>query len=139
MIEVSSYVEDSDGEFDFGKQLIARCVAKDGWPGAKLSWYLDDKPLLDGLGAAFSETVNRRTTVQQFYRKAVAVEDNRKRLVCRAEHERYPNGFMETALPIKLRKSELAACWFPKVKKSFGTNLFILQQTKELTKSSRRI
>lgn len=119
VIEVSSNVEDSGGEFDFGKQLIARCVAKDGWPGAKLSWYLDDKPLTDGLGAAFSETVNRRTTVQQFYRKAVAVEDNRKRLVCRAEHERYPNGFMETALPIKLRKSELAACWFPEVKKSF--------------------
>ncbi|KXJ73236.1 hypothetical protein RP20_CCG016229 [Aedes albopictus] len=110
VIEVSSNVEDADGEFDFGKQLIARCIARDGWPGAKLSWFLDDKPLSGAeLGAAYSETVNQRTTVQQFYRKAVTVEDNRKRLVCRAEHEEYPNGFMETTLPIKLRNTNLRA------------------------------
>ncbi|XP_065089678.1 fasciclin-3-like [Ochlerotatus camptorhynchus] len=105
VIEVSSNVDDSDGEFDYGKPLTARCIARDGRPGAKLSWYMDGKPISNELGAAFAETANRRTTVQQFYRKPVAVEDNRKRLVCRAEHERYPNGFIEAALEIKLRKT----------------------------------
>ncbi|XP_062559322.1 fasciclin-3-like [Armigeres subalbatus] len=103
VIEVSSNVDGTDGEFDFGKPLTARCISRNGWPGAKLSWQLDGKPLSKELGAAFSATSKQRTTVQQFYRKAVAVED--KRLVCRAEHERYPNGFMETVLPITLRQT----------------------------------
>ncbi|XP_065089679.1 fasciclin-3-like [Ochlerotatus camptorhynchus] len=105
VIEVSSNVDDSNGEFDYGKPLIARCAARNGWPAAKLSWHLDGKPVTNELGAAFTEVVNQKATVEQFYRKPVAVEDNRKQLVCRAEHELYPNGFVETALPIKLRKS----------------------------------
>nr|XP_019565425.2 fasciclin-3-like [Aedes albopictus] len=105
VIEVSSNVDDSNGEFDYGKPLIAKCASRKGWPAAKLSWYMDGKPVTNELGAAFTEVVNNRATVEQFYRKAVAVEDNRKQLVCRAEHELYPNGFMEVALPIKLRKT----------------------------------
>lgn len=106
VIEVSSNVDDSNGEFDYGKPLIAKCASRKGWPAAKLSWYLDGKPVVNELGAAFTEVVDKKATVEQFYRKAVAVEDNRKKLVCRAEHESYPNGFMEAALPIKLRKCE---------------------------------
>ncbi|KXJ70852.1 hypothetical protein RP20_CCG022321 [Aedes albopictus] len=106
VIEVSSNVDDSNGEFDYGKPLIAKCASRKGWPAAKLSWYMDGKPVTNELGAAFTEVVNNRATVEQFYRKAVAVEDNRKQLVCRAEHELYPNGFMEVALPIKLRKND---------------------------------
>ncbi|XP_021709523.1 fasciclin-3 [Aedes aegypti] len=105
VIEVSSNVDDSNGEFDYGKPLIAKCASRNGWPAAKLSWYLDGKPVVNELGAAFTEVVDKKATVEQFYRKAVAVEDNRKKLVCRAEHESYPNGFMEAALPVKLRKS----------------------------------
>ncbi|XP_062559321.1 fasciclin-3-like [Armigeres subalbatus] len=106
VIEVSSNVDDSNGEFDFGKPLVAKCAARNGWPAAKLSWNLDGKPVaVTELGAAFTEVVNQRATVEQFYRKPIAVEDNRKRLVCRAEHELYPNGFMEVALPIKLRRT----------------------------------
>ncbi|EDS44429.1 fasciclin [Culex quinquefasciatus] len=106
VIEISSNVDGSNGEFDYGKPLIARCISRQGWPGARLSWYLDGAKVAgDQLGAAFSETKDRRTTVQQFFRKPVAVEDNRKQLVCRAEHPKYPQGYVEVALPIKLRKS----------------------------------
>ncbi|XP_058826596.1 fasciclin-3-like isoform X2 [Topomyia yanbarensis] len=105
VIEVSSNVDARDNEFDYGKPLIVRCISRGGWPGAKLSWYLDGTPITNELGAAFSETKDRRTTVQQFFRKPIAVEDNRKRLICRAEHGSYPNGYMETELPIKLRRS----------------------------------
>ncbi|XP_055601014.1 fasciclin-3-like isoform X1 [Uranotaenia lowii] len=105
VIEVSSNVDDSNGEFDFGKPLTARCISRNGWPAAKLSWYLESSPITNEIGAPFYETANRRTTVQQFFRKPVTVEDNRKRLICRAEHVAYPGGYMETALPIKLRKN----------------------------------
>ncbi|XP_055594744.1 fasciclin-3-like [Uranotaenia lowii] len=104
-IEVSSNVDNSNGELDFGKPLTVRCISRNGWPGAKLSWYLDSTPVTTDLGGPFSETFNRRTTVQQYFRKPITVEDNRKRLICRAEHVAYPNGFMEVELPIKLRKS----------------------------------
>ncbi|XP_058459426.1 fasciclin-3-like isoform X2 [Malaya genurostris] len=105
VIEVSHNVNSRNGEFDYGKPLIVRCISRNGWPGAKLDWYLDDTPITSDLGAAFSETKDRRTTVQQFFRKPVAVNDNRKRLKCRAEHGSYPKGFLDTELPIKLRRS----------------------------------
>ncbi|XP_053689863.1 fasciclin-3-like [Sabethes cyaneus] len=105
VIELSSNIDARNGEFDYGKPLVARCISRNGWPGAELSWYLDDAPITQELGAAFSETVRRKTTVQQFFRKSVAVEDNRKRLICRATHDSYPSGYVETILPIKLRKS----------------------------------
>ncbi|XP_058126758.1 nephrin-like [Anopheles ziemanni] len=103
-IELASNVDSNNGEFEFGKKVTMRCVSRNGWPGAKLSWYLDGVQLSDDVGAEFAETFNRRTTVQQTYRRAIAVEDNRKQVTCRAEHPAYPGGFMETSLPIKLRK-----------------------------------
>uniref|UniRef100_A0A182JXR4 Ig-like domain-containing protein n=1 Tax=Anopheles christyi TaxID=43041 RepID=A0A182JXR4_9DIPT len=104
VIEVASNVESRNGEFEFGKKVTMKCVSRNGWPGAKLSWYLDGVKLTDDVGAEYSETSNRRTTVQQIYRRAIAVEDNRKQVTCRAEHTAYPGGFMETSLPIKLKK-----------------------------------
>ncbi|XP_052890411.1 nephrin-like [Anopheles moucheti] len=103
-IELASNVDSRNGEFEFGKKVTMKCVSRNGWPGAKLSWYLDGVKLTDEVGAEFSETANRRTTVQQIYRRAIAVEDNRKQVTCRAEHPAYPGGFMETSLPIKLKK-----------------------------------
>ncbi|XP_053660118.1 fasciclin-3-like [Anopheles marshallii] len=103
-IELASNVDSRNGEFEFGKKVTMKCVSRNGWPGAKLSWYLDGVKLTDDVGAEFSETANRRTTVQQIYRRAIAVEDNRKQVTCRAEHPAYPGGFMETSLPIKLKK-----------------------------------
>ncbi|XP_053677842.1 nephrin-like [Anopheles nili] len=103
-IELASNVDSRNGEFEFGKKVTMRCVSRNGWPGAKLSWYLDGVKLTDDVGAEFSETSNRRTTVEQIYRRAIAVEDNRKQVTCRAEHPAYPGGFMETSLPIKLKK-----------------------------------
>lgn len=107
MIELASNVDSRNGEFEFGKKVTMKCVSRNGWPGAKLSWYLDGVKLTDDVGAEFSETSNRRTTVQQIYRRAIAVEDNRKKVTCRAEHTAYPGGFMETSLPIKLKKGNL--------------------------------
>lgn len=104
MIELASNVDSRNGEFEFGKKVTMKCVSRNGWPGAKLSWYLDGVKLTEDVGAEFSETSNRRTTVQQIYRRAIAVEDNRKKVTCRAEHTAYPGGFMETSLPIKLKK-----------------------------------
>ncbi|XP_058065565.1 fasciclin-3-like [Anopheles bellator] len=103
-IELASNVESSNGEFEFGKKVILKCTSRDGWPSAKLSWYLDGVRLTDDLGAEFVEISNRRATVQQIYRRAIAVEDNKKQLTCRAEHPAYEGGFMETSLPIKLKK-----------------------------------
>lgn len=107
MIELASNVDSRNGEFEFGKKVTMKCVSRNGWPGAKLSWYLDGVKLMEDVGAEFSETSNRRTTVQQIYRRAIAVEDNRKKVTCRAEHTAYPGGFMETSLPIKLKKGNL--------------------------------
>lgn len=107
MIELASNVDSRNGEFEFGKKVTMKCVSRNGWPGAKLSWYLDGVKLTEDVGAEFSETSNRRTTVQQIYRRAIAVEDNRKKVTCRAEHTAYPGGFMETSLPIKLKKGNL--------------------------------
>ncbi|XP_061513773.1 fasciclin-3 isoform X2 [Anopheles gambiae] len=104
VIELASNVDSRNGEFEFGKKVTMKCVSRNGWPGAKLSWYLDGVKLTEDVGAEFSETSNRRTTVQQIYRRAIAVEDNRKKVTCRAEHTAYPGGFMETSLPIKLKK-----------------------------------
>lgn len=104
MIELSSNVDARNGEFDYGKPLVAKCISRNGRPGAKLSWYLGDVSISQELGAVFSETVHGRTTVQQFFRKSVAVEDNQKYLICRANHTSYPSGYIETRLPIKLRK-----------------------------------
>ncbi|EAA05488.5 AGAP010822-PA, partial [Anopheles gambiae str. PEST] len=106
VIELASNVDSRNGEFEFGKKVTMKCVSRNGWPGAKLSWYLDGVKLTEDVGAEFSETSNRRTTVQQIYRRAIAVEDNRKKVTCRAEHTAYPGGFMETSLPIKLKKDD---------------------------------
>ncbi|XP_055620256.1 fasciclin-3-like isoform X2 [Toxorhynchites rutilus septentrionalis] len=105
VIEISRAIDHSDGTFNYGQPLIARCISRNDWPGAKLSWYLNDTQITDGLGAVFSEKVGRQVIVQQFFRKSIAIEDNRKRLVCRAEHGSYPRGYSEVSLSIKLRKS----------------------------------
>ncbi|XP_055591471.1 fasciclin-3-like [Uranotaenia lowii] len=95
-----------------GEPFTARCVSRGGWPGATLSWYLDETPVSEEIGAVFSASYNYKTTVQQFFRKTVSTADDSKQLKCRAEHSAYPNGYMEVTLPIGMRQApsqEIAA------------------------------
>ncbi|XP_060809024.1 fasciclin-3 isoform X2 [Amyelois transitella] len=75
--------------FKEGDRFLAQCVVPDGRPAAKITWYLDDKELQEGLykPEVTSSPGSDLQTVSQNISRVVTADDNNVVLTCRAEHE----------------------------------------------------
>ncbi|XP_041970196.1 fasciclin-3 isoform X3 [Aricia agestis] len=75
--------------FKEGDYFMAQCVVPSGRPAAKVTWYLDDEPLLEGIHQAVirPEPGSDLKTISQNLSRTLSADDNGKRLICRAEHE----------------------------------------------------
>ncbi|CAD7079919.1 unnamed protein product [Hermetia illucens] len=78
--------------FEADETLQARCISRDGRPAANISWFLNDEPILEGLGVpetaettAADGTSKLFTSVQEIKRRLQPSDDG-KFLVCRTSH-----------------------------------------------------
>lgn len=79
------------GQLEIDEKFTAKCISRDGRPAATLSWFLDDEPITEGLGAPEiyeSLASNNQTlyTSAQTITRYIRTTDDRKSLICRATH-----------------------------------------------------
>ncbi|CAH0602052.1 unnamed protein product [Chrysodeixis includens] len=74
--------------FRDGDKFSAQCVVPDGRPAAKITWYLGDVELLQGVHQPIltSEPGSDLQTVSQNVSRTLTDDDDSRMLVCRAEH-----------------------------------------------------
>lgn len=75
---------------------MAFCSSRDGRPAATLGWFLDDEPILDGLGqpeifesplsGGDGNNQSSLFTIRQNLTRYIRADDDRKLLICRATH-----------------------------------------------------
>ncbi|KAM3955176.1 fasciclin 3 [Aphomia sociella] len=73
--------------FNIDDKFMAQCVVADGRPAAKITWFLDEVPLVDGLHQPIITDSNDLQTISQNISRILVADDNGKTLTCRAEHE----------------------------------------------------
>lgn len=82
-------VNGRQGSFEIDQKIQVRCIARDGRPAAKLSWYLDSEPITDNLSneqPTESLASNNQTlfTATQTLTRYIRAGDDRKTITCRA-------------------------------------------------------
>lgn len=75
--------------FEIDQKIEVRCIARDGRPAAKLSWFLDNEPITDNLSSeqpTESLASNNQTlyTAQQTMTRYIRAGDDHKTITCRA-------------------------------------------------------
>ncbi|XP_053668202.1 fasciclin-3-like [Anopheles marshallii] len=89
---------------EVNSELAFRCISARGNPAAKLSWFLDQEPIYEGVKLDkpeeyFDERSNKRYfTASSTLTRSIRAEDNGKRLTCQAEHIAYQERFSRTDL-----------------------------------------
>uniref|UniRef100_A0A6B2EA49 Putative cell adhesion molecule 3 n=1 Tax=Phlebotomus kandelakii TaxID=1109342 RepID=A0A6B2EA49_9DIPT len=97
-----------NGAFEVDTEFQAKCISHDGRPPANITWYLDDEPLFDGLTMPeVVETHDRNNatlyTVVQGVQRFIRVDDDRRHLICRANHFSYPQGYLDARIQLLVR------------------------------------
>ncbi|XP_055716717.1 fasciclin-3 isoform X6 [Phlebotomus papatasi] len=97
-----------NGAFEVDTEFQAKCISHDGRPPANITWYLDDEPLFDGLTMPeVVETHDRNNatlyTVVQGIQRFIRVDDDRRNLICRANHFSYPQGYLDSRIQLLVR------------------------------------
>lgn len=88
------------------QEIEALCESRDGRPPAKLSWFLNDEPIFEGVQKekVLDAIIAQNSTVymvQQALRHRIRASDDNKYLICRAEH---PAGHpQDTQVPLQVR------------------------------------
>lgn len=77
------------GALEIDQKFQVRCIARDGRPAAKLSWFLDNEPITDNLSSeqpTESLASNNQTlyTATQTLTRYIRAGDDHKRITCRA-------------------------------------------------------
>ncbi|XP_059061591.1 fasciclin-3 isoform X3 [Achroia grisella] len=74
--------------FNEGEKFTAQCVVPDGRPPAKITWFLDENPLFEGIHQPIiTGEPNDLQTISQNISRILVADDDAKTLTCRAEHE----------------------------------------------------
>ncbi|GAB0094908.1 fasciclin-3 [Sergentomyia squamirostris] len=97
-----------NGAFEVDTEFQAKCISHDGRPPANITWYLDDEPLFDGLTmpeVVSTQDRNNATlyTVVQGIQRFIRVGDDRRNLICRANHFSYPQGYLDSRIQLLVR------------------------------------
>uniref|UniRef100_A0A182W9F8 Ig-like domain-containing protein n=1 Tax=Anopheles minimus TaxID=112268 RepID=A0A182W9F8_9DIPT len=99
-----SVVSGNSANLEVNSELTFRCVAERGNPAAKLSWFLDQEPIYEGVKLdkpeeSIDDRSNKRYfTASSTLTRSIRAEDNGKRLTCQAEHIAYPEQVSRTDL-----------------------------------------
>lgn len=94
------------GAYAIDQEIEASCESHDGRPPAKLSWFLNDEPILEGVQKekVFETIIGQNSTVytvQQALRHRIRASDDGKYLICRAEN---PAGHpQDIQVPLQVR------------------------------------
>lgn len=89
--ELEINTKSETGTYQIGQRFSAACISRDGRPPSKLSFFLDNEPITDGVGpeeiieSLASKDTNLYTTRKQITR-IIQASDDRRTLTCRAEH-----------------------------------------------------
>lgn len=80
-----------DNAYTIDQDIEVQCESREGRPPAKLSWFLNGEQIVDGVQneKVHDTIINDNSTVyvvQQVLRHHVRATDDRKYLICRAEH-----------------------------------------------------
>ncbi|XP_052749139.1 fasciclin-3-like isoform X3 [Galleria mellonella] len=74
--------------FNEGDKFMAQCIVPDGRPAAKITWFLDENPVFEGIHQPIiTGETNDLQTISQNISRILVADDNAKTLICRAEHE----------------------------------------------------
>uniref|UniRef100_A0A1L8E3S7 Putative cell adhesion molecule 4 n=2 Tax=Nyssomyia neivai TaxID=330878 RepID=A0A1L8E3S7_9DIPT len=97
-----------NGAFEVDSEFQAKCVSHDGRPPANLTWFLDDENIFDGVTipeVVESHDRNNATlyTVVQGIQRFIRVSDDRRNLICRANHFSYPQGYLDSRIQLLVR------------------------------------
>uniref|UniRef100_A0A7G3ADH6 Putative cell adhesion molecule 4 n=1 Tax=Lutzomyia longipalpis TaxID=7200 RepID=A0A7G3ADH6_LUTLO len=97
-----------NGAFEVDTEFQAKCISHDGRPPANLTWFLDDENIFDGLTmpeVVESHDRNNATlyTVVQGIQRFIRVSDDRRNLICRANHFSYPQGYLDSRIQLLVR------------------------------------
>ncbi|XP_037300428.1 fasciclin-3 isoform X8 [Manduca sexta] len=76
-------------QFNEGDLFMARCVAPNGRPAAKITWFLDEDQILEGVHQPIvtEEPDSDLQTISQNISRTLRADDNGKMLLCKVEHE----------------------------------------------------
>lgn len=95
---------DNHDNLEAGEQLEAECSSVDGRPAANITWYINDQPLGPGQSEIFDSS-NAETTYYTVHSKLshrLTPQDHTRNLICRAYHQGYKEGFMDTSLNLNV-------------------------------------